>query len=158
MSAPVLHQTKVAPAWVDEFGHMNMACYLSVCDAATYAFWERMNGGVALAARGGCEYAVVEAHVNYLREAQLGDALAVSTQLLDADEKRFRLFHVLYAKKEKQIAATNEIMALGFNLNARRVCEFKKTVREKMQQTLAEHARLPPPKNAGRGIAMGRRP
>ncbi|MDD9851807.1 MAG: thioesterase family protein [Gammaproteobacteria bacterium] len=158
MAAPVLHQTKVAPEWVDEFGHMNMACYLQVCDAATYAFWEWMNDGVALAARGGAEYAVVEAHVNYLREVQLGDALAVSTQLLDADEKRFRLFHVLYAKKEKQIAATNEIMALGFDLGTRRLCEFKKTVREKMRQTLAEHAQLPPPENAGRGITMSRQP
>jgi len=158
MPAPVLHRTKVAPAWVDEFGHMNMARYLQVCDAATYAFWEWMNDGVALAARGGREYAVVEAHVNYLREAQAGDALAVSTQLLDADKKRFRLFHVLYATEEKQIAATNEIMALGFDLRARRVCGFKKTVCEKMQKTLAEHARLPPPQNAGRGIAMSRRP
>ncbi|MDH3688688.1 MAG: thioesterase family protein [Gammaproteobacteria bacterium] len=155
--APCLHRTTVKAEWLDNYGHMNMAYYLLVCDEATYAFWEKANDGVPIEERGGAEYAVVETHVNYLQEVQLGDPLCVTTQLLGADEKRFRLHHTMSHETQGFVAATNEVMALGFDLNARKLMKFKESVQAQLRQVLVEHAALPLPKNAGRGISMDKR-
>lgn len=153
--APTLHESAVRAEWIDEYGHMNLAWYVHVCDQATYAFWERVNGERPIEARGGAEYAVVETHVNYLRELREGDRLRVTTQLLGADAKRFRIFHTLYHAADDAVAATNEVMALGFDLGARRLAPFPAAVRARLEALLAEHARLPFPENAGRAIGMG---
>jgi len=152
--APTLYRTTAKPEWIDEYGHMNMAYYPFVCDQATYAFWEQINAPLGLDERGGAEYAVVESHVNYLREVRRDDPLRVTTQLLGADHKRFRLFHTLFQAGEGYVAATNEIMALGFDLEGRRLMAFNDAVRARLVAWLAEHATLPTPQNAGRGIAM----
>lgn len=158
MSAPLeLLRTHVKPAWVDSFGHMNMAMYVLVCDHATGAFWDHVNGGVLQDARAGAEYAVVEAHVNYLAELRVGQALRITTQLIGADEKRFRLFHTLYHASEDRVAATNEVMALAFDLHRRASMHFHDDVRQRLQALLAEHTRLPLPANAGRAIGAPRR-
>ena len=158
MTEPLcLHETVVRPEWIDEYGHLNMANYVRVCDDGTYAFWNHVNDGRGLEERDGAEYAVVETHVNYLDEVRLDDPLRVTTQLLAADEKRFRLFHVLYHATKDYVAATNEVMALGFNLKTRALMRFHDPVRARLQEVLAEHASLPMPQNAGRAIGMPRR-
>ena len=149
-----LHRTTVKSEWIDEYGHMNMAHYLGVCDDGTYALWEYANDGRSLDERGGAEYAVVETHLNYRQEVCEGQPLEVATQLLGVDEKRFRLFHVLYEAEQGYIAATNEVMALGFDLNERKVLPFNPVVRERLEAIAAAHARLPFPPQAGRSIAM----
>ncbi len=149
-----LHQTKVIDAWVDSFSHMNLANYVAVCDESTYAFWNLVNDHVSQEERGGAEYAVVETHVNYLREVRLGDSLKVTTQLLGVDEKRFRLFHTMINLADNAVAATNEVMGLGFDLNTRALSQFKPEVQKRMQEIFVQHAKLPMPKNVGRGITM----
>ncbi len=157
-SAPIItHESEVEEAWVDTYGHMNMANYLRVCDEGTYAFWEHVNEGMGLDERRGAEYAVVEAHVNYLQEVRLGDPLRVTTQLLDADRKRFRLFHTLTHTRQGFVSATNEVMALGFDLNARALMPFTGAAHARLQALLKEHRELPVPENAGRGIGAPRR-
>jgi len=150
-----LHETKVIEQWVDSFGHMNLANYVAVCDQSTFAFWELVNVNTKQDQRGGAEYAVVETHVNYLREVRLGDTLKVTTQLLGADEKRFRLFHNMINTADDSIAATNEVMGLGFDLNTRNLSTFTPQVQKRMQDLLKQHSQLPVPGNAGRCIAMG---
>lgn len=155
MTKPLtLHETVVRAEWVDSYDHMNLANYVAVCDNSTYAFWELMNENVPQDQRGGAEYAVVETHVNYIQEVRLGDPLRITTQLLGADRKRYRIFHTMYRVTDDAIAATNEVMALGFDLNARRVSEFRPRVQANLQRTLAEHSVLVIPANAGRGISM----
>lgn len=147
----------VKQEWVDEFGHMNMARYVEACDLATYAFWEMANEGRPLEQRGGAEYAVVESHVNYLDELRQGDGFFITTQLLGADGKRFRLFHSLYRADGGTLVATNEVMALGFDLEGRRIMQFAPAVARQLDEVLASHERLPLPKNAGRSIAEVKR-
>ena len=154
--APSFYSTRVAAEWLDEYGHMNMAVYVQVCDQATYAFWEHANDGAPLAERGGAEYAVVETHVNYLRELRLDDPLRITTQLLGADDKRMHLFHTLQHAGGGHVAATNEVMALGFNLDSRALAPFTEPVRTRLRKLLAEHRSLALPRNAGRAIAMAR--
>lgn len=154
-NAPLpLYQDEVKDHWVDEFGHMNMSRYLEACDFATYAFWELVNAPKDLAARDGAEYAVVEAHINYMSELRGGDPIAVTTQLLAADGKRFQLFHCLYNRETEELVASNEVMALGFNLKTRGLMAFRPEVLARIQEIRAKHALLPLPKNAGRAIGL----
>jgi acyl-CoA thioester hydrolase len=152
-----LHRSVVKPEWIDEYGHLNMAYYVLVCDQATFRFWEAMNEGRGVAKREGCEYAVVETHVNYQDEVREGDPLLVTTQLLAADNKRFRIFHTMHHADKGYVAATNEVMSLGFNLNSRAMMEFLSEVQGRLQETLVAHNELPRPENAGRAIGQPRK-
>jgi acyl-CoA thioesterase FadM len=157
-NAPLpLYEGKVQDQWIDEFGHMNMSRYVEACDYATYAFWELVNAPNNLEAREGAEYAVVEAHLNYMSELRKGDPIRVTTQLLAADSKRFQLFHCLYNAGTEELVASNEIMALGFNLKTRSLMSFHPHVLARIEDILAKHADLPQPKNAGRAIGLRRK-
>ena len=151
-----LHRT-VKPEWIDEYGHLNMAYYVLICDHATAAFWDAMNAPLTQDRRDGAEYAVVETHVNYLDEVREGDPLVVTTQLLAADTKRFRLFHSLWHETKGYLAATNEVMSLGFNLNSRGMMEFTPAAYGKLQETVKAHEGLPRHDNVGRAIGQPRK-
>ena len=149
-----LHQDIVRSEWVDEYDHMNLAYYVLVCDEATYKFWNLVNDNKSLVERQGMEYAVVETHVNYIREVRLGDPLIVTTQILGHDEKRFHIFHELSHAEEKFVSATNEVMALGFHLELRGIQPFATPVQKTMGQIYEKHRLLPRPSNAGRSIRL----
>ncbi|MBN33684.1 MAG: hypothetical protein CMM46_02705 [Rhodospirillaceae bacterium] len=147
----------VKPEWIDEYGHLNMAYYVLICDHATAAFWDAMNAPLVQDQRDGGEYAVVETHVNYLDEVREGDPVLVTTQLLSADTKRYRLFHRMYHAEKGYLAATNEVMSLGFNLNTRGMMEFVPAAYERMQETVAAHAGIERHNNIGRAIGQPRK-
>ncbi len=153
----LLHEDKVRAEWVDEYGHMNLAYYVAVCDWGTYKFWELVNEGRSLAHRGGMEYAIVETHVNYLQEVHLNDALIVETQLLGFDDKRFNLYHTLRHADQNFISAGNEVMGLGFNLNTRRIQPFVDHVQTRLTEIFAGQKNIPKPTHAGRAIALPKR-
>ncbi len=151
-----LHRDHVRAEWVDEYDHMNLAYYVLVCDQSTYAFWELINDNLSIEQRQGAEYAVVETHVNYLAEVRLGAPLLVTTQLLEFDDKRFRIYHELYQTDEQYLAATNEVLALGFDLNERGVMNFKPLVQQALYELDCQHKKLPKPRNAGRSIRISK--
>ncbi len=153
-STLTLHRDVVKADWVDEYEHMNLSYYVLICDQSTYAFWELVNDSKALKQRDGLEYAVVESHVNYLQELRLGDPVRVTTQLIAYDSKRFRIFHELYHEKDGFLSATNEIMALGFDLNSRAICKFNQTVQNNLTTLFDSHKHLDQPRNAGRAISF----
>lgn len=155
--APRLYETRVKPEWIDEYGHMNVAHYITVCDQATWAFWERVNGGRGIAERDGHEYIIVENHVHYLSELTLGEPVHVTTQLLAHDDKRFILFHRLWKSADGTLSATNEVKGLGFNLAERHIESFMPDVLGRLEAIAAEHATLGVPEQAGRGIELKRK-
>lgn len=83
-----------------------------------------------------------------------GDEVAVSTQLLDLDEKRHHFIHRMTDVRSNSLAATMEVLSLHVDLRARRVTPFPADVHARLQQLMAEHARLPWPPQAGRPISL----
>lgn len=155
IAAPLcLVRNRVKPDWVDEFHHLNMAHYLTICDQANWAFWNWINAPVqTMDGRQGHEYAIVENHVTYSGELAEGDAFSIETQVLDVDAKRLVLFHrVLDAGGA--VSATNEVKFLGFNLESRRAETWQPGVAARLDQILAAHADLGRPAQAGQGIAL----
>ncbi|MEL6479816.1 MAG: thioesterase family protein [Pseudomonadota bacterium] len=157
ISAPLrLVENRVRPDWVDEFGHLNMAHYLTICDQANWSFWNWVNHPAPLAGRQGHEYVIVENHVLYTGELAEGAAFAIETQLTELDDKRLILFHrVLDA--EGGLAAANETKLLGFNLETRGIERWQPSVMERLEAVQAAHAPLGTPEQAGRAIALKQR-
>ncbi len=158
MSEPLrLYETTVQPEWIDEYGHMNVAHYVTVCDQATWAFWHFVNDDRGIEQRDAHEYVVLESHVHYINEVGLGIPVHVTTQLLACDDKRFVLFHRLWKSDDGALSATNEVKALAFNLNARRIESFTPQVQARLGALLQEHRSLPVPEQAGLGITLKQR-
>lgn len=158
IAAPsTLVENTVKPEWVDEYGHLNMAHYLTICDQANWAFFNWINHPVqTIEDRAGHEYVIVENHVCYFGELVEGDAFTITTQLTALDDKRYILFHrVLDA--DGNTAATNEVKVLGFNLETRRPENWLPNVAERLSAILQKHNTLGAPDQAGQSIALKKR-
>lgn len=152
-----LVENTVKAEWVDEFHHLNMAHYLTICDQANWAFWNWINAPLkTIEARAGHEYVIVENHVTYSGELAEGDAFSIDTQVTDFDDKRAILFHrVLDASGA--VSATNEVKMLGFNLETRRPEAWGSRVAERLALIRQAHAALGLPAQSGQGIALKKR-
>ncbi|TIW77506.1 MAG: hypothetical protein E5V52_17450 [Mesorhizobium sp.] len=108
-------------------------------------------------ARGGHEYVIVENHVHYIDELALGTPIHVTTQLIAVDDKRYILFHRIWKSETNELAATNEVKCLGFNLTERRPENWRPVVAERLEQILQAQAGEEIPAVAGQGIALKKR-
>ncbi len=151
------YETCIKPEWIDEYGHMNVAHYITVCDQATWGFWQFVNAGREMHQRHGHEYVVLETHVHYLDEVVEGDEVHVTTQLLSHDDKRFILFHRMWRTADGALSATNEVKGLAFNLPERRIEPFLAEVKDRMAKILEAHRMLEAPEQAGLGISLKKR-
>ena len=158
IAAPLrLFETRVRPEWIDDFGHVNIAHYLTICDHANWAFWNWINAPEGrMGARAGREYVIVENHVRYVDELPLGEPIHVETQLLAFDDKRLILFHRILKTTNGALAATNEAKLLAFNLSARRPECWRAVVAALLGAIAAAHAPLGAPEGAGAAIALRR--
>jgi YbgC/YbaW family acyl-CoA thioester hydrolase len=153
-----LFETRVRPEWIDDYQHVNIAHYLTICDHANWAFWNWINAPEgAIETRDGHEYVIVENHVRYLDELPLDLPIHVETQLLAHDAKRAILFHRVIKSETGALSATNEVKLLAFDLEARRPETWRPIVAERLAQILDAHAPLGVPATAGQGIALSRR-
>lgn len=151
ITAPLrLFETRIKPEWLDEFNHVNIAHYLTICDQSNWAFWNGLNAPNDMSARDGSEYAILENHVNYIDELALDEPIYVTTQLLSHDDKRFILFHHLFKSKGDRLSATNEVKMIGFNLETRSIETWSEQVRERLESVAKAHTSLPVPDGAGK--------
>ncbi|MCC7413662.1 MAG: thioesterase family protein [Gammaproteobacteria bacterium] len=153
------HTDVVRPEWIDYNGHMNVAYYVVVFDAATDAFLEHIGMDADFrATRGGSTFAV-EMHVSYLRELKLDDPVSVLTRLLDHDSKRIHYFHAMHHARDGYLAATCELMSLYVDTTRRRAAPMPESIRAALARLLHTHATHAWPRQAGHRIGIpGRRP
>ncbi len=90
MSTPALppYRCRIEPGWIDYNGHLRDAFYLVVLSLATDDLMDRLGIDAAYRQSTRGTLFTLETHIHYLREIKLEDELAVSTTILDADEKR----------------------------------------------------------------------
>ncbi len=146
-----LHETTVAPEWVDYNGHAHESRYLQVFGDTTDALL-RVLGIDAAYLDGVGSYFTVETHLSHLREATAGDRLRTSTQVLGCDEKRLHIFHSLF--HDDELVATAEQMMLHVSAATGRAGPAGDEVLARARAIAAGHAALPQPERAGRRIAM----
>lgn len=153
----LVHET-VRPEWTDYNGHMNMAYFVLLFDQASHAFYPIVGLGEPYRDRTNHSTFAADGLITFSREGRRGDAVSVTTQLIDYDEKRLHYFHVMRnADKEYQMA-TMELMALHVDLESRKVAPMPPDVMERLAIVQAAHADLPRPRELGRTIGIKRAP
>ena len=146
-SALRLLEVEVRPEWIDYNGHMTDSRYLQVFGDATDALL-RYAGVDEGYRKSGRALFTVETHVTHLSEARALDALYVTSRVLEVDEKRVRLFHSLYRRRDEALVATAEQLYL--HVSAGKAAPMEGAVRDTLAAVQASQAPLPLPPQAGR--------
>ena len=141
------------PSWIDYNGHMTEFCYLQVISEASDILLATVGLDEAYVETSQSVY-TVETHIRHLGEATLGEQIAVSTQIISADEKRVHRWHACVTDRGKEVA-TGEQMWLHVDMKAGCKTPFKPPLRENIDSLAATHAHLPLPVGAG-GCIGGR--
>ena len=149
-----LYRAPVEPDWVDYNGHMTEAAFLTAFGWASDKLFRYIGIDESYRAGGHSLY-TVETHINYLREASLGDPLRVTTQLLGSDDKRVHVFHAMHHDATGDELCTTEQMLLHVDMNAQRACPVLDGPARALAAITAAHADLPHPPQVGRQMRIG---
>ena len=152
-NGPVAHRSRVPADWVDYNGHVHESRYLQLFGDATDSLLGRIGVDAAYLVEDG-SYFTVETHLSHLRELAAGDAVEVTTQILDSDEKRLHLFHVLMRAGEPEPIATAEQMLLHVDAASGRAAPAGDGILEQVRRIRESQAALPRPERAGRSISI----
>jgi carnitine 3-dehydrogenase len=138
----------VLPAWVDYNRHMTEAAYLTAFGWASDALFTFIGDDDAYRAAGHSFY-TVETHIAYLREAQEGAPLRITTRVLGVDRKRLLIYHEMFHRDNEKLLGTTEQMLVHVDMNAARSVAILPEVRAALDAIAAVHSTLPAPARAG---------
>ena len=144
---------RVPSEWVDYNGHIHESRYLQLFADATDALLSTVGVDAGYLADGG-SYFTVETHLSHLRQLEAGDLVRVTTQVLDSDDKRLHVFHLLLREGEDEPVATAEQMLLHVDTGNGHASPAREPVRERVAALTQRHAELPRPERAGRSIGV----
>jgi len=154
VDAPLsLYQCRVEADWVDYNGHMGESFYLYAFGWATDALFRYVGIDEAYRASGHSFY-TVESHINYCREASLGEPLRFTTQLLDLDERRLHFFHAMRHGETGELLCTTEQMLLHVDMEASAASPIDSGVHAALGAIMDAHRDLPRPDQVGRQMTI----
>ena len=149
---PVTLRRAVPVIWTDYNGHMNEAAYLELGTWATDGLMQLV-GADAAYVDSGKSFFTVDTRIRYLDEVHRGEVLTVTTQVLEGEGKKMKLFHRVL-KDNGTLAATLETLLLHTDLTTRRVCPPEPAVAMALTTLAQTHADREAP---GAGAAVGTR-
>jgi acyl-CoA thioester hydrolase len=152
-----LHETTVAPAWVDYNGHMSESCYLLVFGDGADAFFRFLGIDEDYRAAGHSLY-TVETHLHHRREVSEGEPLSLTLRVLDHDRKRIHLFHEMFHGTTGDLLATAEQMLVHVDTRAERSAALPDDLLDRVAAVAAAHRALPVPEVVGRPMGIRRPP
>jgi carnitine 3-dehydrogenase / betainyl-CoA thioesterase len=144
---------RIPAEWVDYNGHVHESRYLQLFADATDALLGELGVDADYLAAG-ASYFTVETHLSHLRQLEAGDRVHVTTQVLDSDEKRLHVFHVLLCEGEDDPVATAEQMLLHVDTESGRAAPAREPVCTRVAELTAQHEALPRPDRAGRSVGV----
>ena len=149
---PVTVSRQIPQSWTDYNGHMNETHYLEAASHANDRFMELIGVDADYVAAGR-SYFTVENHIRYVDEMKAGEPLQITTQVLQGEGKKMRLFHHIRGKGGK-LCATVDSMLLHVDLTTRATSQPSDQVATKLSEYVVAHAAFPPPPEAGRGVGQ----
>lgn len=148
---------EIEKGWIDYNGHLNMAYYNVLFDRCSDEALDLLGMGAAYVRDRKLTIYTAEVHVCYVQELHLDHRVTSSFQLLDHDEKRLRVYQEL-RHVDGWLAATSEYLALHVDMTGPKVAPFPPDILANIEAMRADHASLPMPERAGRGIGIRRKP
>jgi len=147
-----LYESIVPAAWVDYNRHMNDASYAIAFSHTTDRLMDHIGLDASYREREQLTIYTLENHICYLLEANEGDAVYATTQLLGHDSKRLRVFHTLHRAGEEQPLATSEQMLLHVDRTGPKAAPFAAEVAARVAAVARQQAGLALPQQAGQAI------
>ncbi|OAN70978.1 hypothetical protein A8B78_20455 [Jannaschia sp. EhC01] len=148
---PVTLAQAVPPEWVDYNNHMNESYYLRAFSKAADQMLE-WAGMDALAVQEGVSVFTVETHIRHLGEVNIGDALRVTTRVIEGGGKKLHLWHEMWVGDV--LCATGEQLLLHMDLRARASAPPPKPIANWLAKASAAHGNLPLPQGFQRYVAQ----
>jgi acyl-CoA thioester hydrolase len=148
---PVL-ETTVVSDWVDYNGHMNDAAYAIVFSRSVDALMDRVGLDAAVRKRTGQTLFTLQMMLHYFKEA-----LAVSCQLLEHDDKRMRVWLDMTAPGGERLAASEQLLiSVAQNDGNTRAVAWSFETKAALEALAKAQKDLPHPPAAGSGVALKR--
>jgi acyl-CoA thioester hydrolase len=147
----------VVSDWVDYNGHMNDAAYAIVFSRSVDALMDRVGLDAAARRRSGQTLFTLQMMLHYFREAKEGDALAVTCQLLEHDDKRMRVWLDMTTPGGQRLAASEQLLISVAQANgSARAVPWSFETKAALEALAKAQNRLPHPPEAGAGVALKR--
>ena len=158
IAAPLcLYRPTVLPEWVDYNGHMSESCYLLVFGDNSDAFFRLVGIDETYRDQGGHSLYTVQTHIHNIREVAEGEALRLTLQLLDFDDKRVHIFHAMYHASSGDLLATGEQMLVHVNISQGRATPMPAGLQAHLHAIAQAHARLSAPPQVGKPMGIRRK-
>jgi len=148
---------RVEPDWVEYNGRMNMAYYHVLFDRAVDEAFEVVGLGPGYREERQASFFTAETHTLYKRELTAGEAVRVTIQLIDYDEKRLHFYQEARHAAEGWVAACCENLSLHIDMASCKVAPFPEDILGNLAVMRAAHARLKKPEALGRIMGLHRR-
>jgi acyl-CoA thioester hydrolase len=140
--------------WIDYNGHLNMAYYHVLFDQAVDEAFGLCGLGPHYVQERGHSFFLVDSRIRYRRELKLTDAVRVTLQLVDFDDKRLHYAMEIRHAMDGWLAAACENVSINVDMATRRAAPFPADILANLAILKASHADLPSPDMLGEGIAM----
>jgi carnitine 3-dehydrogenase len=134
-----LLELHVRPEWIDYNGHMTDSRYLQVFGDATDALFRYAGVDDAYRKSGRALY-TVETHLSHKSQAHSQEPLYVTSRVLQVDDKRVRLAHGLYRRRDEQLVASAEQVYVHVDAAAGKAAAMDEGLRARLAQLQAATA------------------
>ncbi len=153
-----LMEVSVKPEWVDYNGHMNDAAYAEAFSTGLMTMTDHLGLDAAGRASTGHTIYTVQVMIRYLHEVAQNEPLVLTGRILEADDKRLRVWAEMRNGSTGTLLATTEQLLLCVDQSgpAPRAARWPEPFVERLKALAAEHAALPVPAGAGEAIRLKR--
>jgi acyl-CoA thioester hydrolase len=153
-----LMELSVQRAWVDFNGHMNDAAYAEAFSLALMTMTDHLGLDAAGRASTGHTIYTIAAMIRYLHEASESEPLVLTGRILEADDKRIRVWAEMHHASNGTLLATTEQLFLCIDQSGPepRAARWPEPFAGRLKALAGEHAALPMPTGAGEGIRLKR--
>ena len=153
IDAPLkLYRDIVRPEWLDYNNHLGEGFYVVIFAAASDAFLDYMELDSRYRGLTGNSVYTLESHINYLRELKEASPLRIETRLLGYDKKRMQVFHEMFHRTERFLAATYEVMMMHVSVEALSTTPMPREISSSFERVYSAHRELARPPQAGRSV------
>ena len=147
---------QVRDDWLDDNGHMNVAFYIRAFDEGSNPFFDDIGLGWDYTRSGVGSVFMVNCNLDFKRELFAGDALRVTTQLIDWNDKLLHLYLALYNVEKGYLAAVSETMFIHISFATRRGTAMPEEATARLDRVMRAHSAMGRPANLGRPIGIRR--
>lgn len=114
-SYPVL----IKESYLDTFGHVNNATYLSLLEEARWDFITKNGYGLKKIHELGIGPTILEVHLNFIKEIRLRELITIQTQIISYEKKICKISQKMI--REDVLCCSAEIVMGLFSLSERKL-------------------------------------